>query len=75
MTMSFDALTIAGILAAALSGGFVLAIATVQASKRSANRRSSSPLLAQEVRRRRRGIHARRRERTPLVSRRSRAFR
>jgi hypothetical protein len=33
MTMSFDALTIAGILAAALSGAFLIVTAAIQASR------------------------------------------
>jgi hypothetical protein len=33
MTMSFDALTIAGILAAALSGAFVIVTGAIQLSK------------------------------------------
>lgn len=40
-TMSFDALTIAGILSAALSGGFLIATASIQAMKRSGRRRPS----------------------------------
>ena len=39
--MTFDALTIAGIVTAALSGGFVLALAMAEASSRSTHRRSS----------------------------------
>jgi hypothetical protein len=69
--MSLDALTTAAI----LSGGFVLATATAHTPKRSAHRRASSPLLAQEARQRRRAIHARRRERTPFAWRRSRPLR
>jgi hypothetical protein len=40
-TMSFDALTIAGILSAALSGGFLIATAGIQAARRSGRRRPS----------------------------------
>ncbi|MEJ2386621.1 MAG: hypothetical protein P8Y27_04705 [Chromatiaceae bacterium] len=39
--MSFDALTIAGILSAALSGAFLIATASIQAAKRSGRRRTS----------------------------------
>jgi hypothetical protein len=39
--MTFDALTIAGFLSAALSGGFLIATATIQAPRRFARRRSS----------------------------------
>jgi len=39
--MSFDALTIAGILSAALSGGFLIATAGIQAARRSGRRRPS----------------------------------
>lgn len=41
-TMTFDALTIAGIVWCALSGGFVVATAFAQAPRRSASRRPSS---------------------------------
>jgi hypothetical protein len=37
--MSFDALTIAGILSAALSGGFLIATASIKAATRSGRRR------------------------------------
>jgi hypothetical protein len=40
--MTFDALTFAGILSAALSGGFLIATATIQAPRRSVRRRSPS---------------------------------
>jgi hypothetical protein len=39
--MSFDALTIAGILSAALSGAFLIATANIQATRRSGRRRPS----------------------------------
>jgi hypothetical protein len=38
MTMSFDALTIAGILVAALSGAFLLVTAAIQAHRRPEHR-------------------------------------
>jgi len=68
MTMTFDALTVAGILSAVLCGGFVLATATAKAPPRSAHRRSSSAPLAEHTRIRGRAVHARRR-RTLLVRR------
>jgi hypothetical protein len=40
--MTFDALTIAGILSAALSGGFLIATAAIQAPKRPGRRRTST---------------------------------
>jgi hypothetical protein len=44
--MTFDALTIAGILSAALSGGFVLATAMIQSATWSAHARSLSASFA-----------------------------
>jgi hypothetical protein len=53
--MTFDALTIAGIVSAALSGGFVLATAAIQAPRWPVHRRSTSSALATRIR-----IHVRR---------------
>jgi hypothetical protein len=47
--MTFDALTIAGILSAALSGGFILATAAAQTPE-AVHRRSSSATLATRIR-------------------------
>ena len=57
--MVFDALTIAGIVSGALSGGFVIATAMTRAPSRSAHRRSSSLPLARDTRSRGRAVHAR----------------
>ena len=72
--MTFDALTIAGIVTAVLSGGFVLALAMAEAPSRSAHRRPSPTPLAEDARGLGLGIHARR-VRPQLAGRQAKQFR
>jgi hypothetical protein len=61
--VTFDALTVAGILSAALCGGFVFAMATREMPREAGHRRSSSTTRAMGARRRKRSVRARRRRR------------
>ena len=72
--MTFDALTIAGIVTAVLSGGFVLALAMAEAPSRSAHRRSSPAALAEDTRGLGLGSDARR-VRPQLAGRQAKQFR
>jgi hypothetical protein len=72
--VTFDALTVAGILSAALCGGFVFAMATGETPREPGHRQSSPTTRATGARRRRRAVRARR-GRREIVGRRTRPFR